>query len=141
MENATTFTCGLQKLNIYLYIVIILYFSCNIFTFIILNMVTSVNLWKSIKNRLNLIENAKNIKKDKLSVRFSMANISSTFFIVVMYGTYFITYLIFLSRLKDQSPDNHFSFVKYVYVFITAINPIMYLILFKDFRRFVICKL
>jgi len=141
VKNTTIFTCVIQKVTTPLSVVHILFMSCNIFTFVILNTVTSVYLWKSIKNRSNLSENLLSISKNKLSVRFSMANIVSTFICVVIFFTFCIIKLVLVFRIQKKFSINTYVFIKYVYLFTTPINSIMYLILFRNFRKFVICKL
>jgi len=118
-------------------LLIIIFNIINIFTFGILNIITTVCLWRSIKNRSKLSENAPDIRKDKVSVRFSIANVLSVFIILVTYLAYFIIVLLFFSR-KITNKD--YGVLKYICLFRTSVNPIMYVVLFKKLRQFIICN-
>jgi len=50
-KNETTFTCNDKGLDLIIYVFLILFYSSQTLIFVILNTVTSVHLWKSIKNR------------------------------------------------------------------------------------------
>jgi len=139
LNNATIYICGIPPMNISLIVLLIIYNITNLLGFGILNIITTVCLWRSIKNRSKLTENAPDIKKDKVSVRFSIANVLSIFIILIIYITYFIIFLLAFSRMMKSKyvPSN--DILKYLWLFRTSVNPIMYVILFKDLRQFIIC--
>ena len=140
INNKTTFTCEKKELNVSVYVFIILFYSSQAFIFVILNTVTTVQLWKSIKNRSNLSGNATNINKSNLSVRFSISNILSTFFIIMIYFNNFITDLLVILGLARDIYFYFMYYIKYIFVCLTVINPVIYLILFRNFRLFAVCK-
>jgi len=129
IKNETIFTCNTSGMNITTFVVVILINGSQTFIFVILNTVTTVHLWKSIKNRCNLSENASNINQDNLSVRFSIFNILSSCFAVVMYFINFIFHLLFIIGLSKDMYFYISYYMKYIYALLTIINPGMYLIL------------
>jgi len=139
-RNATTFSCGVTHWHITLHLVTFSFFNIPIFMLGILNTITTAKLWKIIKNRSNLSENGSYIGQSKLSLRFSLANTFSTSFTVVLFFISFIMNLLFWIKSGRNPSIKYFYYNKFIYLFLAAINPIMYLILFRNFRRFVICK-
>ena len=49
MENTTTYTCGMKQMDTRLFFFLTLFIICNILILIILNIVASVHLWRSLK--------------------------------------------------------------------------------------------
>ena len=122
IENATTFTCNIKRLDIISHVVLVIFISSPAFIFAILNIVTSLHLWKSIKTRSNLCGNASNKGKGKLSVRFTIANILTTCIVSVIYFIHFIFYLLVWFWLGKNNYIDLFYYNEYIFAFFTVIN-------------------
>ena len=132
--NETTYTCKPINLSITALVNIIISGILPVLCVIILNVISVVILVRHAKSKI-----AKNMKKNtlsrkRLSIRFSVATaISISFYcaihvinlIFIIFGLYF---------------HNRTEFIMYYLIFVngfmTLINPIVYMILFKNVRKF-----
>ena len=136
--NGTTFSCNLDHWDVTSNFCYVLILNIPVYILVILNTITTIHLRKSIKSRSHLNRNTSS--ESKLSVRFSIANIFASSFVVVLFLINFIIKINLCLGLGRNLSFKEYPFTKYIYLFLAAINPVMYLILFRNFRRFVICK-
>lgn len=96
-----------------------------------LNAFSIIFLVRSCRKRLRLNATLTKEKKANLIIRYSLANILSTFsYGMLLFFVLFYKFLISKNMLYD----------KCIYCIVTVVNPIVYTIMFRNFRRFVICQ-
>ena len=138
--NRTIYNCSSQHLTIEIMLNLSFTTTLPFILSSILNIITTYVLLKTMRNRHHLNVALERSTKQTLVVRFTVANIISTF----LYG--FFLFLIIMSYILkfvgviDVHVRSLYFYNKYLFACLTAVNPIVYMILFKNFRRFMICK-
>ena len=142
VNNQTFFKCVYDIsnfLNLYnkiysIFSCIILYllpFLCLLF----INIISTLTLYKSIKtkatNQLSEISS-----RHRIFLRFSLANILSSLFYGV-FLLFFVVYIICVQNVNQNFVKIFNYYIIYFNSLLSIFNPIVYMILFRKFRKFV----
>lgn len=135
VNNNTLYTCTRRSsMHHSLFLSVMIYFVPFILL-IILNVFSTVTLYKNIKNKISRNSTSNNVSREKMFVRFSIANFFSSLF----YGGMILFFYFFAIVITtfNRNPIKFFKYyIPYINACLSIVNPTIYIILFKNVRKF-----
>ena len=137
LNNQTFFNCQYNVSKPHSIFNCIMLYLVPFLFLLFLNVISTVTLYRTIKRKVSNQLNEKS-SRHRMFLRFSLANaMSSTFY--AAFSLFFVVFIIFVNNFSGNILKIYKYYISYINSFLSIFNPIVYMILFKNFQKFVFC--